>query len=222
MAAWRWWNFWIPLGLGLLLAGSLSDLPTSGWTERQALGWLVIAVGWPLFTFFAVGVVGFLCGIVGYQPYEMSQLFSRWWGRGRSGPALRRTAKKRTAVVDAQRWSVVAHLLEPGEVRIENTPCRLLDPDGKVGVPDLVLYLTDRAVLLGKPGQCTRVALSDIPYAEVKQGPGKLQLWMSANLKDKVDERSHLIIDTYPSPISAGLINTLLRTLKERAGDGTQ
>lgn|GEM_PF-6795200 len=82
MAAWRWWNFWIPLGLGLLLAASLSDLPTSGWTERQALGWLVIVVGWPVFTFLAVGFVGFLCGIIGYQPYEMSTLFSKGWSRG--------------------------------------------------------------------------------------------------------------------------------------------
>lgn len=121
---------------------------------------------------------------------------------------LKRAAKRRTAVIDAHRWSVVSHLLEPGEVQIENTPCSLLDPDGTVGIPDMVLYLTDRAVYLAKPGKCLRIDLVRIPYAEAKHAPGELQLLMSALVPGKDDERAHFTIDTYPSPISARLINT--------------
>ena len=53
--------------------------PDDGWTERQALGWLVIIIGWPLFTYPAVWLVGFLCGAVGYRPAETSTLFERGW-----------------------------------------------------------------------------------------------------------------------------------------------
>lgn len=88
MRAWRWWNFWIPSGLGLLLAGLLSDLPTSGWTERQALGWLVIIVTWPVFTYLAVAFTGFVCGVVGVRPMEMTSLFSSGVG---AAERLRRT-----------------------------------------------------------------------------------------------------------------------------------
>lgn len=62
--AWRWWNFWIPLGLGLVVAGAISDQQTHGWTRRQGIGWMVIIFGWPLFTFLAVAFVGFLCGVI--------------------------------------------------------------------------------------------------------------------------------------------------------------
>lgn len=128
---------------------------------------------------------------------------------------LRRTAKKRTASIDAQRWSVVEHLLVPGEVQVENTPCRLLDPDGTVGVPDLVLYLTDRAVLLGKPGETGRIDFAEIKHARAEQGPGELRLVMEAHVKDNLTE---FVVDVYPSPISADLINDLLRALKKRSG----
>ena len=137
-----------------------------------------------------------------------------------AGPMLRRIAKKRTAAIDAQRWAVVADLLEPGEVQIENTPCQLLDPDGSVGMPGMTLYLTDRAMYLARPGKRLRIDLGRIPYAEVLQPPGKLQLRMSALVPGKDDERAHFVIDTYPSPISAGVINTLLRALKERSAGG--
>lgn len=82
MKAWRWLNFWIPLGLGFLVAGIISDLPTDGWTKNKGVGWLIVMVGGLVLSFASIFGVGFLCGLLGRPPREMSELFGKGFERG--------------------------------------------------------------------------------------------------------------------------------------------
>jgi len=141
-------------------------------------------------------------------------------GRSRANRSYDAPADRKEAgpAIDEAQWPLVAHLLEPGEVHIENTPCRLLDRTARSDYRTSFFYSIDRAVYVAKPGHCGRIALGNI-LCRGEAASGETPALHGGQLLNK-DERAHFSIISTPSLLSAGLINSLLRTLKERsAGD---
>ncbi len=129
---------------------------------------------------------------------------------------FRRKVEAKAALVDDQRWALVARVLEPGEERRHNTPCRISFDDR---VADAYCFVTDRSLLWVYDYDLIVPFVDGVPFHAIRHlRPSGSSFMLGFDARDGA--KLSVDFELYPSPLSQALYADLLAGVTAAQGEG--
>lgn len=125
---------------------------------------------------------------------------------------FRRFIQRKASHVDARRWSLVAHLVQPDEIPMFNTPCKLMHSDGTT---DGFILLSDQAFYTVDAGLAGRMPLEEIH--EINPLADHVFRIVFGG-RDAQGGQISVIFRMYPSPLSAEFYRHLVGQIETLTG----